>query len=267
MIMAADWIKIQHGLIDKPEVMQMSEELDISPYEVVGHLVAVWFWVDMNLSPNCPEVKGTKKGLDRVAGRDGFAEAMIRAGWLRLENGVLSVPNYDSHLSKSGKARAEEQKKKAKQREKRTKDHAEDVPKMSPNLGDKTGTEMGTREEKRREEYLEREGASAGEEEKLESVSKRSDGFRKTWSRWKRHMIENGKPITGPSEEQNLYNLATAFREESDQIACIEYSIANNYKSLILTGEHKRQREGPQQRRNGKPVLSNDELFSEIGKV
>lgn len=262
--MAADWIKIQHGLIDKPEVMRMSEDLDISPYEVVGHLVAVWFWVDMNLSRNCPEVRGTKKGLDRVAGRDGFAEAMISVGWLRLENGILSVPNYDSHLSKSAKSRAEESKKKAKQRENSKNSTSESVPDLSRDLGDNFGTKQGTREEKRREEYIEREGADVAGN-RISPVSKRSEQFRQTWSRWRQHLAENGKPVTGPSEEQNLYNLVTAFSDEADQIACIEYSIANNWKSLILTGEHRKQRDPP--KGASSKNVSDDDLYSKIGKL
>lgn len=116
--MAAEWIKIEHGLIDKVEVMQLSDIFGISPYEVVGHLVSFWFWVDRNVSLECPAVPGTKSGLDRVSGRDGFADALIRVGWLRIEDGLVSIPNYDNHLSTTAKQRAGEAKKKAKQRTK-----------------------------------------------------------------------------------------------------------------------------------------------------
>jgi hypothetical protein len=114
--MSASWIKIEHGLIDKPEVMELCDMLDSNPHEVVGHLVAFWFWVDSNLSRECPRVKGTLKGVDRVSGRDGFGNALVSVGWLLFENGMISIPNYDNHLSKSAKQRAIEQRKKAKQR-------------------------------------------------------------------------------------------------------------------------------------------------------
>ena len=143
--MAGDWIKIEHGLLGKPEVMLLADMLDISHYEAVGHLVAFWQWVDLNMSPECPQVKGTKKGLDRVAGRDGFADALVSVGWLEVQDGVVFIPGYEVHLSKSAKERAKGQKKKAMQR-----------IKLSPNegdkQGDKNGTKGGTREEKRREE-------------------------------------------------------------------------------------------------------------------
>ena len=145
--MAGDWIKIEHGLLGKPEVMLLADTLDISHYEAVGHLVAFWQWVDLNMSPECPQVKGTKKGLDRVAGRDGFADALVSVGWLEVQDGVVFIPGYEVHLSKSAKERAKGQKKKAMQR-----------IKLSPNegdkQGDKNGTKGGTREEKRREELV-----------------------------------------------------------------------------------------------------------------
>jgi hypothetical protein len=151
MIMAGDWIKIEHGLLHKPEVMQICDLLDIGPHEAVGHLVAFWVWVDQNLSPICPQVQGTKKGLDRVVGRDGFTTALETVGWLTFAEGIISVPNYDVHLSNSAKQRAKDSKKKAKQRSK-------SVPILSPPDGDILGTERGTREEKRREEKIKDSG-------------------------------------------------------------------------------------------------------------
>ena len=141
--MAGDWIKVEHGLIDKPEVMEMADLLQVSSHEVVGHLVAFWCWVDANLSPDCPQVKGTTRGLDRVAGRDGFATALVRVGWLEIENGLIGIPNYELHLSKSAKSRAKEQRKKSLQRSK-----------VSPVCPQQQGTTSGRKQgpEKRREE-------------------------------------------------------------------------------------------------------------------
>jgi len=169
--MAGDWIKIEHGLLHKPEVMQICDKLDIGPHEAVGHLVAFWVWVDQNLSPICPQVAGTKKGLDRVVGRDGFTTALENVGWLAFVDGQISVPNYDVHLSNSAKQRAKDAKKKAKQRVK-------PVPEMSPPDGDKIGTERGTREEKRREEKIKNTGGARSTIETPEGVEPQ------TWSDW-----------------------------------------------------------------------------------
>ena len=110
--MAGDWIKIEHALLNKPEVMGMANELGISEFEVVGHLVCFWTWVDQNLSAECPVVSGTMSGLDRVAGLTGFCSAMVDVGWLELTNGEVKIPNYDDHLSQSAKSRTLEAKRK-----------------------------------------------------------------------------------------------------------------------------------------------------------
>ena len=168
--MAGDWIKIEHGLLGKPEVMLLADTLDISHYEAVGHLVAFWQWVDLNMSPDCPQVKGTKKGLDRVAGRDGFADALVSVGWLEVQDGVVFIPGYEVHLSKSAKERAKGQKKKAMQRIKLS-------PTEGDKQGDKNGTKGGTREEKRREELEVAKATSVPRPAKADSGPLADHGF------------------------------------------------------------------------------------------
>lgn len=114
--MSLPWIKIECGLINKPEVMQLAGLLDIDEHTVVGHLVAFWSWVDANMSRDCPDTTGTKRGLDRVAGRDGFTDAMVQVGWLEFNNNRVTVPHFEYHLSQSAKTRATDARKKARQR-------------------------------------------------------------------------------------------------------------------------------------------------------
>lgn len=155
--MSGDWIKIEHALITKPEVMAIAAELGINEYEVVGHLVAFWSWVDQNMSPDCPSVMGTKSGLDRVVGRDGFVEALVQVGWMQFHGNRVTVPNYNHHLSQSAKKRATDARKKRVKRS-RSDVHGIDCP---PVEGTTTGTSQGTPTgqngglEKRKEEKLE----------------------------------------------------------------------------------------------------------------
>jgi len=132
--MAIPWIKIETSLPSKPEVMRLAEILDISEFAVVGHLVCFWSWVDENVSPECPSVSGTKRGLDRVAGRDGFTTAMIEVGWLVMEDGRVSIPHLEYHLSSGAKTRAFEQRKKSDQRKR---------GQLSGKCPDNSGTESG----------------------------------------------------------------------------------------------------------------------------
>jgi hypothetical protein len=144
--MAGDWIKIEHCLPGKPEVMELSRLLGIDEMAVVGHLICFWSWVDQNLSPECPAVSGTKTGLDRVAGRDGFVDAMVKVHWLTFDGQTVQVPNYEHHLSQSAKKRGLESRKKQRQR------------KSSRICPDTSGTNKGHQRDKigdqRREEYL-----------------------------------------------------------------------------------------------------------------
>jgi len=72
-------------------------------------------------------------------------------GWLEVgTDGAIQIPNYENHLSKSAKQRAQDNKKKQKQREKaKTPGFS-----MSPNCPDVNGTNAGQNggPEKRREE-------------------------------------------------------------------------------------------------------------------
>lgn len=140
--MAGDWIKIEHSLPFKPEVMSLATLLGMDDMAVVGHLICFWSWVDQNMSPECPDVKGTKKGLDRVAGRDGFVDAMVSVGWLKFDGEIVTVPNYEYHLSESAKKRAVEARKKFNQRKRH--------PKCPADKGTSTGHDGGP--EERREE-------------------------------------------------------------------------------------------------------------------
>jgi len=141
--MAGDWIKIEHALPHKPEVMQLAELLGVSNDEVVGLLVRFWSWVDQNLSPSCPRVWGTFVSIDRIVGRAEFARGMIQVGWLRLEDGQVEIPNYEHHLSQSAKQRGVAAKKKSRQRQNVSRSKGDICPA-------RTGTKTGP--EKRREE-------------------------------------------------------------------------------------------------------------------
>jgi hypothetical protein len=103
--MAGDWIKIEHALPDKPEVWRISTLLDMTPEQVVGHLLRVWSWFDIqSRDGNADSV--TDASLDAIARHDGFAQAMRTAGWLTSENGALHIPNFERHNGKTAKQRA-----------------------------------------------------------------------------------------------------------------------------------------------------------------
>lgn len=142
--MAGDWIKIEIATSQKIEVFQIAEILELDIDTVLGKLMRLWCWADVNtIDGHAKSV--TKKLLDRVVDCDGFAMALLdeRVGWLTEDKkGELFFSNFDRHNGKGAKKRATDA---GRQAAKRAKDAEK---KMSHSQRDKTVT----REEKRRED-------------------------------------------------------------------------------------------------------------------
>jgi len=103
--MAGDWIKVEKATLEKPEVLAISQTLDIHPTHAFGLCVRFWMWCDDQLSNG--NARGvTRVTLDYVIGQTGMTEALIKVGWLRDRSGSLEVPHFDRHLSESAKNRA-----------------------------------------------------------------------------------------------------------------------------------------------------------------
>ena len=103
--MAPLWIKVTHWTPDKPEVFCVAELLKIDPDAVVGKLIRVWIWADQQLE-TCNALSVTKTLLDRVACVTGFADALMKVGWLTESEGMLNFTNFERHNGKTAKNRA-----------------------------------------------------------------------------------------------------------------------------------------------------------------
>lgn len=102
--MAGDWLKMEHELADKPEVIAISATLGIDRFSVIGRLHRIWSWFDRHTTDGCA-AGVTTAFLDSLVAHEGFAQSMTAVGWLAVRNGRLSVPNFDRHISKSAKQR------------------------------------------------------------------------------------------------------------------------------------------------------------------
>lgn len=103
--MAGDWIKVEHALPEKPEVVAIAAALDLDRFAVVGRLFTIWSWFDRHT------VDGNARGvtpafLDSLVDVKGFASALACVGWLETRDGAIRMPNFDRHLSKSAKTRS-----------------------------------------------------------------------------------------------------------------------------------------------------------------
>lgn len=103
--MAGDWIKMRIDLPEDPSVISIAADLDASEDLVVGKLLRIWGWANRNtVDGNAPSV--TKSWLDRYVSSTGFADAMVKAGWLVAMDRGVSFPKFDSHMSDGAKTRA-----------------------------------------------------------------------------------------------------------------------------------------------------------------
>ena len=106
MIMAGDWLKMEKATARKPEIMGIARELSISMDAAFGLCFRFWCWCDDNLTTGnvfCV----TESLLDETFGKQNFASAMVKVGWLQFDGDQMTVPNFERHLSKGAKTRAE----------------------------------------------------------------------------------------------------------------------------------------------------------------
>ena len=146
--MAGDWLKFEKATLDKPEVFAIADALGLDPDTVLGKLIRVWSWFDSHtVDGNARRV--TSSLLNRVAGNDGFIEAMAIEGWATIEGGSVQLPNFDRHNGETAKKRALTAKRVAKSRAKDENGNAQG--------NDASVTSALAREEKRREDLKAKE--------------------------------------------------------------------------------------------------------------
>jgi hypothetical protein len=139
--MAGDWIKMRLDLQTHPKVVRILSATKADKFRVIGGLHAVWSVFDTHSSDG--RLDGySPDTLDHIIGWQGFSAAMIAVGWLQVDGEeALLLPDFDEHNGKSGKRRAEDQKRKREDRK-----DPQSVRKLSEDELDK----KRTREEKRR---------------------------------------------------------------------------------------------------------------------
>lgn len=141
--MAGDWIKMRLDLQTHPKIVRILSATKADKFRVIGGLHAVWSVFDTH------STDGTLPGytpdtLDHIIGWMGFSDAMILVGWLTFDGAeTLILPSFDEHNGKSGKRRAEDQRRKRDDR--RSPQH------VQVDCG-QNADEKRTREEKRRED-------------------------------------------------------------------------------------------------------------------
>lgn len=163
--MAGDWIKMRLDLQTHPKVVRILSATKADKFRVIGGLHAVWSVFDTHSADG--RLPGyTADTMDHIIGWPGFANAMIAVGWLGDDDGqALVLPEFSEHNGKSGKRRAEDQKRKRDDRK-----DLQPVRILSANEPDAEWT----REEKRREEETTGAAAPGGDSSDDERRKKRA---------------------------------------------------------------------------------------------
>lgn len=141
--MAGDWIKMRIELQSHPKIVRILSATQSDKFRVIGGLHAAWSVFDTHSEDG--KLHGyTPDLMDHVIGWPGFSGALVAVGWLVFDGAeTLSMPEFVEHNGKSGKRRAEDQKRKRESRK---------CPQIVRNEAEEVADEKRTREEKRRED-------------------------------------------------------------------------------------------------------------------
>ena len=117
--MAGTWIIMKHDLQTSPEVRRITRRTSASStHETIGRLHAVWSWADIHSEDG--RIVADPEDVDGIAGCDGFAAAMVDAGWLVVGSAAGSAticfPNFGDHNGKTAKRRLKESARKGSRR-------------------------------------------------------------------------------------------------------------------------------------------------------
>lgn len=103
--MAGDWIKMRTDLGRDPAVIALCDLLARERNCIIGALHTLWSWADEQTHDG-NAVGVTEKWIDAHVCVTGFAQAMVKVGWLYLTEHGVSIPRFDKHNGESAKKRA-----------------------------------------------------------------------------------------------------------------------------------------------------------------
>ena len=223
--MAGDWIKVEKATARKPEIMGIARELSISMDAAFGLCFRFWCWCDDNLTTGnvfCV----TESLLDETFGKQNFASAMVKVGWLQFDGDQMTVPNFERHLSKGAKTRAETAIRVAECKKRKREDRYsgnESVTKKA--LPEKRREDMNTDKVDKSLPIVKAQPKTEFPEE-LDTPE-----FRATWAEWIAHRIEIKKPMKPLGAKKLLKSLAEG--GERKAIESINQSIANGWQGVF----------------------------------
>lgn len=102
--MSGYWLKMEHSLPEKPEVLILAKRLHLPVDTVLGKLFRFWRWVDQQVASGVTPFD-VVDALDALLDCPGFSAELVRVGWLSLTEQGIEVPHFERHLSQGAKTR------------------------------------------------------------------------------------------------------------------------------------------------------------------
>lgn len=109
----ADWIPYDVSLPGKLEVQGIARATKLSRYEVCGRLMAFWAWASRESASGFLGGCAVEDLVEVIGFEAGFWRAMEAVGWMQIDAAGISLPNPERWLTNGGKARLQENRRKA----------------------------------------------------------------------------------------------------------------------------------------------------------
>lgn len=230
------WIKMRWELAGDEAVIGIASALNLDDHTVVGKLHCLWSWVDReSRNGHVPGV--TPAWVDRHVRAHGFAEEMVKQGWLAFENGGITFPEFGEHMSGWAKKRGLAAKRQSRKRSRKS--HAEGVTRSNSNSNSVSVSKGGVGGKAKRDFW---EGAVRA----MEDVCLNTVDFRAAWLDWIDERRNAGrKAYTRRGVTGQIHKLEKLGHDRA--IAAIRHSITEGYAGIYEPS-------GDGQRQGARPV-------------
>ncbi len=105
-MLADTWIKVEYSTLEKIEVAKTATALGMDRYMVVGRLVRIWSYFDIQARDG--RIDGIDANfLDRMVQHSGFCAQLAAVGWMTIDAAGITLPNFDRHNGGGAKTRAQ----------------------------------------------------------------------------------------------------------------------------------------------------------------
>lgn len=94
--MHGNWIKMRTDLDGDPAVHIIRARTGLGIYQIIGRLHKFWSWADAHAPEGVADGMSAWQ-IDKMLSHNGFAQAMVEAGWLIVDDCGVEIPNFIRH--------------------------------------------------------------------------------------------------------------------------------------------------------------------------